>query len=95
MNRYTGFLDVTHTSGTAGATTSELLAENPDRNYLRIDNHDGAEDAYIKFGVDAVVSEGIKVPSGGHVEFVEFVPSGAVNCIRGASTNLTLHVTEG
>ena len=62
-------VNLTHAVVTAGAVTGVLLAAQAQRKYLRVQNDDGANTIWIKFGADAVLNEGIRLGPGESLEF--------------------------
>lgn len=55
---------IVHTAVTVGATTVELAAANANRTYLLLVNDSDAA-IYVKFGVAAVLNEGIRINANG------------------------------
>ncbi|MEX2395875.1 MAG: hypothetical protein WD491_02570 [Balneolales bacterium] len=91
------YLVPNHTTKTIGSTTTEVIAKNNSRRYLLLVN-DSNEDMYIKLGVDAVMNEGIRIPSdGGSYEMTAGegnVWQGAIDAIC-SSGSKTILVAEG
>lgn len=82
---------------TAGAASSEILAANAKRRYLRIQNTDATDVARIGFGITPTSTRGIRLIAGATLEFKESdgpIFLGAVNAIREAAADATLSVLE-
>jgi len=67
------YANITQTKITIGATSTVIVAKNPLRRYLSIQNISD-ETVYIGIGVDAVANEGTQIPKVGtdRVSSVEF-----------------------
>ncbi len=88
-------MKVTHETITVGNTTTQVLAANPKRRHLLLQN-DSNEIVYVSFGKAAVLSEGVRLAaSGGQFEmFGDLVYGHVINAIC-ASGSKKLLVTHG
>ena len=86
----------THTVVTCTNTTGELLAANAGRIAALIVN-DATSSVYIKIGVDAVASEGIRLNANGGSYFIsngsDNLDTEVINCITASASNVVT-VTE-
>lgn len=86
---------VVQTAVNAGAASAEIVAENPSRRYLMIQNQDAANAVFIRLdGAAATVANGLKIPAGGSFVAESYCPVGAVTVIAAAGTP-ALNVIEG
>ncbi|MDN3923315.1 hypothetical protein [Roseateles violae] len=87
--------DFTSTAKAATVGSTQLVAANPTRNYLLIQNND-TTGAYISvaFGVAATLANGVRIAAGGFWEWTDSVPKNAANVI-GNVANANLVVVEG
>jgi len=85
-------MTLTHTVASVGVSSAQALAANTSRRYLKLINDHATQVIYCKFGVTAVVNEGIRInAAGGVVTFEDLMPMTALNCIAtGASTPLLI-----
>ena len=84
---------ITHTTKASAVTTAVAIAANASRRWLYLENDDGTDDIYIKFGVAAVDNEGIKIAAGAHKKFSNAngnLDTRVVNLISSANTPLLL-----
>lgn len=76
-------------------TSSTILAFNNNRKYALIINNSG-QNVYLKFQDDAVVGEGIPLPSGTIFEIsADNLWVGSINAIRGGGGTSVIDVFEG
>lgn len=92
---YETFSTATQTTVAVATTTTVALAAKSNRSFLILENiSDTNIDCSI--GKAAVANEGIRLyPNGGALLLDSKYPTGAVNCIQGASGTKSLLVTEG
>jgi|TARA_R110000824_G_scaffold175652_4_gene354358 hypothetical protein len=88
---------ITHSTTATGSASGVAIAANVNRRYLRIQNDDATDPAYIMIGATAVANQGIKLVAGG--VFVMSKEEGnlstvVVNCIQGNSAEVLL-IAEG
>jgi hypothetical protein len=97
-----GLVTVANTGGAfsqaaavVGVASAQLLAANPARRFLLIQNNDAAGDIYITVdGSAATAAHGLKIAAGGALELAAFVPVGAIHAI-GSGAGLAVVVVEG
>ena len=90
---------LTHTMLTTTGVSQQALASNIDRNYLTIQNTHTANQIFCKFGVSAVVNEGIRLEVAPNTNSVvvwsDKVPTAALNCLADGTATGVLTITEG
>jgi len=87
----------------AGANTNpavtnantQLLAANPSRSYLLIQNKDTIGNIYINFGAAATVANGVLIGAGGSYELDCNILTSAINAIGDIANNTNIVVVEG
>ena len=72
-----------------------LLAANPARQYLLIQNKDTAGNLYVSFGKAATVANGVRVIPGGAFELVGTQTTQAIHCIGDIANNANVLTLEG
>lgn len=77
-----------------GVASATLLAANPARKYLLIQNNDAAATIYVAFGKAATVAAGVKIIAGGAYELVGIVTTQEVRAIASSATT-TVVAVEG
>lgn len=86
----------TNTAKTVTNATGQLLAANPARQYLLIQNKDPSGTIYVNFGAGvATVANGVRIIPGGNMELSDVVPTNAVQCIGDIASNANVLVVEG
>lgn len=99
----TGSVSIANTSGAFSQAQplvndfpAQILAANPLRRYLLIQNKDATGDIYVTLnGVDATFANGIKIAAGGSMELQGYVPTGAVKAIGTIGFNTNIVTVEG
>lgn len=87
---------VTQTTKTVTNASALLLAANPSRQYLLIQNKDGAGNVFINVAAAAAtVAGGLKVAAGGNFEPTSAVMTGAIYAIGDIASNANVIVIEG
>ncbi len=102
-NRLQGSVTVTNVSGaftqnnkTVTNASAQLLAANPARRYLLIQNNDAAGIIYVTMdGTPATTAKGIKIAAGGSYECQGYVPTGELRAIGSISSNANIVAVEG
>jgi hypothetical protein len=86
----------TSSAKTATTASTQLVAANPARNYLLVQNNDPTGYVVVSFGAAAVLApaNGVRIAAGGFWEWVGSVPTNAANVI-GNAANANLVVVEG
>lgn len=79
---------------TVTSASGSLLAANPGRQYLLIQNQHATASIYLKFGA-AATTAGIKIPPGGNYEPSPAVPTQEIFAIGDTASNTTITVVEG
>lgn len=72
-----------------------LLAANPVRQYLLVQNNDPSGVVYLAFGKTATLAAGLRVIAGGSFELVGTVTTQAVHAIGSAANNPNIVTVEG
>ena len=98
-----GQVSVTNTAGafahqghTVTNASGQLLAANPGRRYLLIQNNDASGDVFVTTdGTDATTATGVKIGPGGSWEIAGYVPTGAVKAIGSLASNSNVITVEG
>lgn len=83
------------TQATVTNADSVLVAANPNRKYLLIQNKDSAGNLYLNYSGVCTVANGIKITAGGSTDTVLAVHQGAVNAIGDIASNANVIVIEG
>lgn len=99
----TGDVNINNTHGAftqAQATVTNasalLVAANPARRYLLVQNNDPSGIIYVTLdGSAATTAKGIKVGPGGSLELASYCPTGAVYAIGSLATQSNVVVVEG
>lgn len=87
-------IELTHDAVVVGDTTTKIRDANTSRKYLLLIN-DSNEEIYIKFGADAVASEGIRIDANGGVFKMDLsIDTRQINGICASGTK-TLLASEG
>lgn len=86
---------MTNTAKTVTSASGLLLAANPTRQYLLIQNNDATGIVYVNFGAGpATVANGAKVAPGASYEPL-IIPTDAIYCIGSIASNANVLVIEG
>jgi hypothetical protein len=72
-----------------------LLAANPARENLLIQNNDGAGYIYVSFGAAATLLNGIKIGPGGSYEQTQTISTQDIYCIGSLASNANVVTVEG
>ena len=72
-----------------------LLAANPARQYLLIQNKDTAGNLYVSFGKAATVDNGVRIIPGGAFELVGTQTTQAMHCLGDIASNANVTTVEG
>lgn len=77
--------------------STTILAENPARKFLLLQNNEAATIVYLGIGVAAVIGVGVKLAPGASLLLDKWVPKGQINAISDAviSNNTLFAVLEG
>lgn len=88
--------DFTSSAKSATTGSTQLVAANPTRNYLLVQNNDPTGYVVVSFGAAAVLApaNGVRIAAGGYWEWTGSVPKNAANVI-GSAANANLVVVEG
>lgn len=98
-----GNVSVTNFSGsvvqskkTVTNAAGDLLAANPARRYLLIQNNDAAGVVFINFSGAATAANGLKIaPGGNYTADASFCPVNAISAIGSIASNANVIVVEG
>lgn len=86
----------TQTNFAITTTATQVLAANPARRYLMVQNNDAAGDIFVAVdGTTATALTGIKLSPGSAMEFVGYCPTGAVSLIGSIALNINVIVVSG
>lgn len=86
----------TQAAATVTTTAANLLAANPSRRYLLVQNKDAAGIVYVNLsGAAATVANGIAIEPGGSLEIQGYAPTGAVSAIGSIASNPNVVVVGG
>lgn len=80
---------------TVTTASAELVAANPNRSYLLIQNNDATGVVYVNFGAAATAANGVKIPPGGSYELNSNIATNAVNAIGSIANNANVVIVEG
>jgi hypothetical protein len=102
-NRSQGSVAITNVNGafantqdTVTSASTTIVAANPLRRYLLIQNNDASGDIFVRLdGVAATLTTGVKIPAGGSYELQGYVPTGAVTAIGSIASNANILTVEG
>ena len=88
---------MTQTVKTVTTTSAQMIAANPARSYLLIQNNSTTGDIYINVaGAAATVAGGVRIAAnGGSYELQDFNPTGAIFAIGTIASNANIIVLEG
>lgn len=75
--------------------SAQLVAANPSRAYLLIQNNDATGIVYVAFGAEATVANGVRIAPGGSYELNCNILTGQVNAIGSIASNTNVVVVEG
>lgn len=76
--------------------SGQMLAANPARRYLLIQNNDASGDIFVRLdGGTATTATGVKIAAGGSFELQGFVPNGAIMAIGSIASNANIVAVEG
>ena len=75
--------------------SAQLLAANAARQYLLIQNKDGAGNLYIAFGKAATVANGVRIIPGGAYELVGVCSTQEIRAIGDIASNPNVTTVEG
>lgn len=86
----------THAAKTVTNASAQMLALNPNRKYLLIQNNDASGDIYVRLdGGVATAGTGIKLAAGASYECQGYTPTGAVTAIGSIASNPNVLTVEG
>lgn len=81
---------------TVTSTSTQLLAANPARQYLLIQNKDPAGDIFVNFGAGAATTgNGIRIVAGGFYELAGVCSTQALQAIGSIASNANVLTVEG
>lgn len=83
------------TAKTVTNASGLLVPANANRQYLLIQNNDGAGYIAVQFGAAATLAAGLKIIQGGNYELSSIVPTGEIYAIGSAANNPNVVVVEG
>lgn len=80
---------------TVTSASAVLLAANPLREYLLIQNKDTAGNLFVSFGKTATALNGVRVIPGGSFELIGVCTTQAIHCIGDIASNANVVTVEG
>lgn len=83
-----------NTAGTVGTASAQLVAANPSRRYLHIQNGSQTEPIFIRFGAAATTTTGFRLGPGSSFETDAACPDNAVHAISTAA-GVPVVIVEG
>lgn len=94
-NRVTQSSSFTNTARTVTNASAQLIAANAARQYVLIQNKDGAGNIFVNFGSAATVGNGLRITPGGNYESDGIVSTQAIFAIGDQASNANILTVEG
>lgn len=91
----TGVVTNTNTAVTNAVGGVQLLAANPNRQYLLIQNKDASGNIWVNFGAAATQANGIKIFPGQALVFEHVIPTQSIFALGDIANNANVVTSEG